>query len=266
MALKSFTGTEKGANGQPLVSLEEFHEVFAVPFKYGESEKPWPRSTILLYKYSSKATVKYVDIPENTWIRVDNAIGKHAEIIMIKDLKKIQNHLEEQADYKVGSYKGILSIEVIINYSPDRDCSDKLCTCKKYLDAEIVKQRRDVEIAKQRTNRYEGPADKVRKMSPTTEVERGENIKFKITFSNFYKHIKDIYGPENMKGLTNLLKSDIKLDILTDENRTYFFNAAGLETERQRREKDDKKILQYLKGLAALDQTNIDYLTENNLV
>ncbi|VDI74117.1 Hypothetical predicted protein, partial [Mytilus galloprovincialis] len=254
------------ANGQPLVSLEEFHEVFAIPFKYGDREQPWPRSTILLYKYSSKATVKYRDIPENTWIRIDNAIGKHAEIIMIKDLKKIQNHLEVQPDYKVGSYKGILSIEVIINYSPDRDCSDKLCTCKKYLDAEIVKQRKDVEIVKQRTNRYEGPADKVRKMSPTTEVGRVENIKFKITFSNFYKHIEEIYGPENMEGLTNLLKSDIKLDILTDENWTYFFNAAGLETERQKREKDDKKILQYLKGLAALDQTNIDYLTENYLV
>ncbi|CAC5387346.1 unnamed protein product [Mytilus coruscus] len=257
MASESYTGTEKGANGHPLVSLKEFREQFAIPFKYGDREKPWPRSTILLYKYSSKATLKYGDIPENTWIRIDNAIGKHAEIIMIKDLKKIQHHLEEQADYNVGSYKGILSIEVILNYSPDSDCSNKLCICKKYLDEEI---------AKQRTNGNEGPADKVRKMSLTTEVEKVEKIKFKITFSNFYKHIEELYGKENMEGLTNLLKSDITLDILTDENWKYFFNAAGLVTERQRREKDDKKILQYLKGLAALDQTNIDYLREHNLV
>ncbi|CAG2195129.1 unnamed protein product [Mytilus edulis] len=199
--------------GEPLVSEEKFHECFAIPYAYGTNGTEWSNETILLYKYSSNATTKYWHIPEDTWKKIVNT-NKHAEKTMIEDLEDIHDYLTIQPDDNEGSYKAILSVEVILSYSPCGECSQALCRIKKKMD---------------------------------------EKVKFKITFSNFYKHTEEGYvkeGIDNMEGLKDLLQSGIKLDVFSDDNWHYFFNAAGLVTRRQKREKDDKKILQYLEGVA----------------
>lgn len=215
----SFTS---GENKKPLVSEEEFRNCFAIPYAYGTngpSKKKWSHETILLYKYSSNATTKYWEITEDTWKRIVNNSAQHAERIMIEDLENIQNYLTIQPDDYEGGYKAILSVEVILSYSPCDGCSLRLCQLKKQLD---------------------------------------EKVKFKITFSNFYKHTEERYGKEgkdNIEGLKDLLRSDVKLDVFSDDNWHYFFNAAGLVTERQKRERDDKKILQYLEGVVTSERT-----------
>lgn len=93
-----------------------------------------------------------------------------------------------------------------------------------------------------------------------TDFKNREAIEFKINFSNFNKY----FEPKNHKGLKQLLKSGIKLDILTDDNWN-FFNATGLEAPRQLREMDDKYILQYFELLVAQD-SNTDYLEARHLL
>ncbi|CAG2205362.1 unnamed protein product [Mytilus edulis] len=156
--------------GEPLVSEEKFRKCFAIPYAYGTNGTEWSNETILLYKYSSNATTKYWDIPEDTWKRIVNNSAQHAERIMIEDLMNIQNYLTIQPDDYEGIYKAILSVEVILSYSPCDECSLALCQLKKKMD---------------------------------------EKVKFKITFSNFYKHTEERYGEEgidNMKGLKNSYK------------------------------------------------------------
>lgn len=233
------------------------HECFAIPYDYGRDGSKWPHNTILLYKYSSNATTKYWDIPEDTWKRIDNEKGKHAEKKMIKDLENIQEYLTIQPDDYKGSNKAILSVEVISSYSPCEDCSWELCHIKEKLDKK-VKQ------SKTRNKGSDTFLEKFSALSLTTETEEVDKIKFKITFSNFYRHLKK-YDNQNMKGLKKLLKNDIKLDIFTDDNWDYFINAAGLVTERpwrQRRERDDKIILNYLESMAAAEVTE-SYIKKN---
>lgn len=208
----------------PLVSIEEFKENFACPFKYGDTSKPWPRKTILVYRYSSNGVNKSIKFPENTWIRLDNEpYGRHAEIIMLDFLEMNQKLLEGRCDVGIV----IHSIEVIQNYSPCYSCSAKLCSFKTILD--------------KKTTGY------IARLGPTTDFIGVKEIKFQITFSNFYMHTEKYEnGPKNIEGLKDLLNSDIKLDTFTDKGQ-YYFNATGLLTERQKRENDDKKILQYLK-------------------
>lgn len=94
-----------------------------------------------------------------------------------------------------------------------------------------------------------------------TDIVKEEATEFKITFSNFYNPDKT----EMQEGLKKLLKSRIKLDIFTEDSWEYFFNITGLVTEkRQRREMDDKKILQYFEGLVSLE-TITDYLKAHDL-
>ncbi|VDI53519.1 Hypothetical predicted protein [Mytilus galloprovincialis] len=226
-------------NKDPLVSLEEFRSHFANASRYLTANETWPHSTILLYKYVYNVNVAFNNTynPENTWKRVDNypttefTTGNerpmHAELIMIEQLREIRQ------------YQSIHRIEVIQSYSPCRNCSDALCKFKEELDGEKIKGSSGV------------PSD----------LEKGEAMEFKITFSNFFKH----NDRTNQGGLTNLLKRGIKLDIFTDENWKYFFNFTGLVTERrQRREIDDKKIFQYFEGLVALE-TITDYLEAHRL-
>lgn len=204
----------------------------------------WPRRTILLYKYSTNATSEYMDIPKNTWKRVDNEPNTHkyAEEIMIEELETIREHLKSQRDYNAGSYKGIHSVEVIGNYSPCSDSSSKICSLKNDLDEEI------------RTA-----------LSKKHEVKEVDKIRFQITFSNFYKHTKT-YGPQHWEGLKKLLEAEIKLDILKEDNWYYFLNAAGLiHPERQGRENNDKKIFQYLEESAKLEQDK-SFLEDQNLL
>lgn len=177
-------------------------------------------------------------IPENTWKRIDNtpsttnSIGKHAELIMIEDLKRIQEYLAVQPDDNEGSFKAILNLEVILSYSPCASCSKILCLEKDKLD-DLVKQSKKSSI---NSNSIQ---ENLSTVSPTTEVEAVDKIKIKITFSNFYKHKET----GSKKGLKALFEKDIKLDIFSDDNWKYFFNAAELETERQKRERDDRLIL-----------------------
>ncbi|XP_063412699.1 uncharacterized protein LOC134695391 [Mytilus trossulus] len=237
-------GAETGEKKKPLVSKEEFHDCFAHPHAYGTNPSSWRNETTLLYKYSSNATTKYWDIPEHTWKKIFNLGDKHAELIMKEDLLNIQDYLTIQPDDYEGGYKVILSVEVILSYSPCDKCAQALCQLKEKMD-EKVKQRNE-----------KGEQSKTRNKGTNTEIEEVEKNKFKITFSNFYKHL-ELYQNEHMKGLKDLLKSDIKLDVFTRDNWDYFFTAAGLVTERprrRRREKDDKKILQYLEDLVAFDR------------
>lgn len=204
--------------------------MFAIPFKYRDSSQPWPRSTILLYKYSSNSPKKCAEIPENTWRREDNAYQqKHAESKMICALSIIQNSMEEERQEVANKEPiGINSIEVILSYSPCIECSKDLCLFKDKLDVDL----------------------RQRKTTKVINTAEDEKIQFKITFSNFYKHFELGY----MDGLEDLLKKGIKLDILTDDNWEYFFNASGLVTDRQRRERDDKKLLHHLKESVTLDK------------
>lgn len=240
---------ETGENKKQLVPEEEFSNCFAIPYAYGTYNWQWPHKTILLYKYSSNATAKYQYIPEDTWKRIDNKPGQHAELIMIEDLEEIQDYLTIQPDDYEGSDKAILSVEVILSYSPCYNCAQELCHVKKRIDKKM----------RQSKTRNRGPEtvqENLSALSLTTEVEEVEKIQFKITFSNFYEHTRK-HGTGNIEGLKNLMKTEIKLDIFKDENWDYFFNAAGLVTERlcrQRRERDDKKILQYLERLVAFDK------------
>ncbi|XP_052079338.1 uncharacterized protein LOC127717648 [Mytilus californianus] len=232
--------TMKGGHHKQLVKEKEFRKYFANSYAYGIHGEKWPTKTILLYRYSSNATTKYQDIPEDTWKRLDNEPkindvdnGRHAELIMIEDLRKIQDYLYIQPiDYE-GRYNAILSLEVILSYSPCADCSKRLCLEKEEMDKRVKQSKKKY---------FNSVQENLSAVSPTTEVEEEETIKMKITFSNFYMH-NEI---SNKEGLKNLLKSDIKLDIFTDDNWKYFFNAAGLVTKRQIREKADKKILQDL--------------------
>ncbi|CAG2250220.1 unnamed protein product [Mytilus edulis] len=124
---------------QSLVSDEDFHKHFANPYAYGKEPSKWPKSTILLYKYSSNATTKFLHIPENTWKRINNEKGRiHAELIMKEDLEIIQDYLTMQPDDSEGSYKAILSVEVILSYSPCADCSEELCRLKKMMDVNLM--------------------------------------------------------------------------------------------------------------------------------
>ncbi|XP_071149326.1 uncharacterized protein [Mytilus edulis] len=247
---------ETGVEQKPLVSEEEYCKCFAHPYAYGTDHSKWPGNTILLYKYSSNATTKYKNIPENIWKRIDNEQQRHAEFIMINELEKIQENLMTDE----GSYTGILSVEVILSYSPCDGCSARLCSLKKNMDEEL-KQTRNKDT--------DNVVMKLSGLSTTTEVEDEEKVKFKITegddeekvkfkitFSNFYKHL-DGYrtADQNKEGLRDLLRSGIKLDTFSDDNWHYFFNAAGwFNAERQRRESDDKKILQYLKGSVDIER------------
>ncbi|CAC5414655.1 unnamed protein product [Mytilus coruscus] len=160
-----------GVSQEPLVSLKEFNENFAFPFKYGDTSKPWPRKTILLYKYSSNAINKSFIYPENTWKKVENEQGRrHAEVIMIESLRSIQDSLENDFCCPAQSlYEGIHSIEVIQSYSPCSSCSAELCSFKRTLDEKIT-------------------ANRIARISLTTNFKRLEEIKFQITFSNFYMH------------------------------------------------------------------------------
>ncbi|CAG2205356.1 unnamed protein product [Mytilus edulis] len=219
-------GADTGDNKKPLVSEKEFRDFFAIPNVYGTYDLPWPRSTILLYKYSSNTSIKYWEIPENTLKRVDNEPGRDgrdAEEIMIEDLENIQDYLTIQPDDIEGSYKAILSVEVILSYSPCDKCSQSLCLLKETMDKKVKES-----------------------LSLTKEVEDEEKVKFKITFSNFYKHL-EIFDNEHIEGLKNLLRSDIKLDIFSDDNWDYFFNAAGLVTERQKEKGLTRKFYNILK-------------------
>ncbi|XP_071149006.1 uncharacterized protein [Mytilus edulis] len=244
-------GVKTGENKKELVSEEEFHKCFAIPYAYGTNGPKWSHETILLYKYSSNSTTKYWQIPENTWKRVHNIPGKqHAELKMIKDLENIQDYLTIQPDDNEGSYQCILSVEVILSYSPCDKCSYALFHDKEKMDEKLRKRKegnKDIAVLKT-----------LSAFSLTQEVdkeEEEEKIEFKITFSNFYNHLERFPdGKNNMKGLENLMRKEIKLDIFTDNNWQYFFNAAGLVTKRQRRERDDEKILQYLEGLVTSER------------
>lgn len=152
---------------------------------------------------------------------------------MIEDLRKIQNYYEEH-------YKAILSLDVIIRYSPCADCSQRLCSEKEQMDR-LLKQ------SKKRNKCSNSVHENMSSVSSTTEVDE-EKIKMKITFANFYMY-NDIF---NKNGLANLWRKDIKLEVFTGVNQKYFFKAAGLVTRGQIRETDDKKILQELKEFAAL--------------
>lgn len=202
---------------------------------YGDITKPWPKKTILLYKYSSNSNYKYSEIPENTWKRRDNKQRKHAEKRMIEDLENIQQYIEMQPDYCEGNYKFIHSIEVIQSYSPCSDCSDKLCSFK----------------------------EKIRKNNFTLDPQNTDcvdvfnKINFKISFSNFYKHIENLYpgtGSKNMKGLKKLSDNGIDFDVFTDDNWHEFPNIdlyrSCLENPfRKIRQDCDKKIRQELEKL-----------------
>lgn len=76
-----------------------------------------------------------MDIPENTWKRVDNKPksylfpdGIHAESIMIEQL------------HTIPQYHRIHSIEVIQSYSPCSDCSLELCQLKEHILEERKKK------------------------------------------------------------------------------------------------------------------------------
>lgn len=157
---------------------------------------------------------------------------------MIEKLERIQRVLEWRSDCE-GSYLGIHSIEVISSYSPCKGCSDKLCTLKNYLEDKV----------KHHECRLETEDDLAKRLSNLTIMP----TEFSITFSNFYKH----YKRENEQGLLKLLKNEIKLDTFTDDKWQYFFDAAGLSpkiqsreeplvTKREKRESDDRKLLEYL--------------------
>ncbi|XP_052086475.1 uncharacterized protein LOC127723767 [Mytilus californianus] len=262
-------GTEIDENNctKQLVKKNEFDKCFANPYAYGRDCSKWPNNTILLYKYSSNATTKYWDIPEDTWKRIDNENGKHAEDKMIEDLENIQEYLTIQPDDYEGSNKAIHSVEVILSYSPCAECSWELCQIKEKMDKKVKQSNEKVEQSKTRNKGSDTFLEQFSALNLTTEIEKVEKIKFKITFSNFYKHLRTC-GNQNMQGLKKLLKNDIKLDIFSDDNWDYFFNAAGLVTERpwrQRRERDDKIILNYLESSSAAEVTE-SHLTKNGLI
>lgn len=157
---------------------------------------------------------------------------------MIEKLESIQQLLEPRSDCE-GSYQGIHTIEVISSNSPCYDCSDKLCVLKKNLEDKV----------KHHECRPETEDDLAKRFSNLTIIP----TEFSITFSNFYKH----YKRENEQGLLKLLKNEIKLYTLTDDKWQYFFDAAGLSpkiqsreehlvTKRQKRESDDRKLLENL--------------------
>ncbi|XP_063441954.1 uncharacterized protein LOC134722274 [Mytilus trossulus] len=231
----------EGGYNESLASLEDFNKVFAIPLKYSDSSKSWPSIPVLLYKYASNTTGKHFDIPENTWIRVDSRLGQHAESIMVTDLINTQDFLESQVEYYTGSrYQGIHSIEVILSYSPCSTCSNKLCGLKGILDEKITQHMMTI-------------------FSIGTDVEETEKTEFKITFSNFNKNNVDEQGYENNEGLKNLRKNDVNLYIKSDDDWQDFLKAAGLVTERRKRETDDKIALQYFEGSADLDPINLNY-------
>lgn len=263
--MKCIAFTSDG-NKEPLVKDDEFRKIFAIPYKYGTYYEMWANETILLYKYKSNATTKYQDIPEDTWKRIDNISrekgvndGRHAEQIMLEDIKEIQEYLAVQPDDYDGSHKTIHSIEVILSYSPCDKCSERLCNLKQNLEG---KKKITIRIKDSNTVQ-ENMSD----LSLFPEVEEQGNIKIKITFSNFYDHLGS-NGKSHMEGLKKLLKNGIKLDTFSDKNWQYLFNATGLVTERpwrQRRERDDKLILQYLERCVALEATE-QYLIKKRLI
>lgn len=130
-------------NFKLIVSPDEFQEIFAHPYSYYRNPALWPKTTILLYKYGSNATTKFVDIPEGIWRRVKNKPGKHAESIMISDLEAIQGYLKQQPDYSGGRYKGIHTVEVILSYCSN--CSTQLCDLKNSLEQDIRAPEEDTD-------------------------------------------------------------------------------------------------------------------------
>ncbi|VDI57478.1 Hypothetical predicted protein [Mytilus galloprovincialis] len=234
-----------GANNQTFVSKADFQEKFAIPYRYGDKSKPWPHTTILLYKYSSNAITKYPVIPENTWQRIDNDPrnayyeGGHAESILIKKMTKTQEHLKKQPYNDRESYNGIHTIEVILNYSPCHCCSTKLCDFKKILERDVSA----LELTVCSNDSKDGD-DAFATMFQSLRTKG--NVDIKITFANFYKY----YSKENMEGLKELLRNDIELDLLTGDTWLNFFDAVGFDrtTElpigRKDREKADEKMLE----------------------
>lgn len=182
---------------------------------------------------------------------------------MIEELEIIQGFLEKHTDYCEESYQGIHHIEVISSYSPCKGCSDRLCDLKKNLEEKL-------KICKSR-NSTETEVDELSTTFNKSIMLNTENINFQITFSTFYYHDNS----ENEIGLINLLKNEIKLDTFTDDNWEYFFEAAGLSSEiqskekhlvtkRQKREEDDSKLLQYFNLLVPLYPI-IDYCKERGI-
>lgn len=219
--------TSQPSDKQPGVSIKEFQTIFAVP------KGTWPHTIILLYKYSSNASTKYQDIPENTWQRIDNDPkvkkrdyeGEHAESIMIKQLTEIQNHLKKQRDYERGSYNGIRTIDIILNYSPCNEdphyCSTILCHFKDSL-------KKDIKAAEEAFNDTcaSAIAACTEKVSKLTVKGKDEEVpKIKITFANFYKY----YEAESIEGLKNLRRNGIELDVLTGDKWNDFYKAIGFE-------------------------------------
>lgn len=98
-----------------------------------------------------------------------------------------------------------------------------------------------------------------------------ENINISIMFSNFYKH----YIPVNWQGLYDLLKNGIRLVTFTNDIWTHFLEAAELQSmvqcheqyvvsKRQKRDMDDKLLLQYLEGSRDLEYI-IQYLENRKI-
>ncbi|CAG2205361.1 unnamed protein product [Mytilus edulis] len=225
-------------NFKLIVSPDEFQEIFAHPYSYYRNPALWPKTTILLYKYGSNATTKFVDIPEGIWRRVKNKPRKHAESIMISDLEAIQGYLKQQPDYSGGRYKGIHTVEVILSYSPCSNCSTQLCDLKNSLEQDIRAPEEDPDET----------GDAISQLNKQIAGLRMTDINFQIIFSNFYLHRDE----KNREGLINLSRNNIKLDILTGEKWKYFYMAIlGFELPKGRedREKQDEAIFQNLQKL-----------------
>lgn len=203
----------------------------------GDTTEPWPHETILLFRYS---TIEEPDEASH-WMRQDNepkspGIDKmHAEFKMIKILKTLNS---------------ISRIEVILNYSPCSDCSEKLCSLKRDLDKEYKQSKNIEREMKAIDSMIKGTEDL--SLNPGDKEE--DKIEFKITFSYFYRVYTGMSGTginKHSQGIINLFKNEIKLEILTYDKWQYFFKETGLLHEREKREWEVKSFLDALQEQAS---------------
>ena len=212
------------------IGKEEIKKNFIIKHKYGENGWGWPRgigATIVLS--TVEISTSNEDYKPLTAV-YKNGIHHHAEGYFLKDLYcKINTLLKDEKEIKVDE----IQANLVQNYSP---CNNYRSGGKSGCADEILTFKRDME-------------------------KKGITISLTIKFANFYLH-KD---KSNGQGLKKLLQNDVQLELLQGEddwkaflNDEIFVNLTvdeynellerATSEEREKREKDDVKILNEIKS------------------
>ena len=222
------------------IGKEEIKKNFIIKHKYGENGWGWPRgigATIVLsnvkiyYTKRSRTSIKDCELTKNA-VYKNGGYQEHAEGYFLHDLNDEITTLEK--DGKVNK----IQANLVQNYSPCNNYSgDKKSGCAN----DILKFIKGMK-------------------------KKGINFSLRIKFANFYLHQEE----SNRNGLRELLGNGVELELLRGEdagweeflNDETFVNltdeedydellARAMSKEREKREKEDVKILKKIKSEAS---------------